>query len=289
MSPLSRALCFALAMLAFTTHAEVARTTERPLPFRHVFIVILENTAASTAEQQPYLKSLLAKGAYLSQHFGVTHPSQPNYIALVSGQTAGVKDDSVVERDIRHLGDLLEAKGKSWRVYAEGYPGDCFTGAASGRYVRKHVPFLSFDNVRKTPERCARIVNADRLDGDIAAGKLADVVLYVPDLDDDGHDTSPARADQWLQSRLGPYFAKKAFLKNRLVVVTFDEDDYTRDNRIYTVFLGSGVKPGSRTESRTDHYSVLRTVEEGLGLDDLGQADANARAIDGIWTGKAKR
>ena len=284
MRPSLKTLGLALALSALTTVATAGPTAKQP--FRQAFIVILENTTAAAAEQQPYLSVLRQRGAYLAQHYGVTHPSQPNYIALVSGQTAGIQHDGKAELDIRHLGDLLEAKGKTWRVYAEGYPGGCFTGEVQGKYVRKHVPFLSFNNVRLSPARCANIVSADRLDDDVAKGKLADVTFYIPDQDNDGHDTGPVYADRWLKARLGRYLDNAAFLRDRLAVVTFDEDDYSHDNRIYTVLLGSRVQPGATVTERTDHYRLLKTLETGLGLGDLGQQDAPAKPIDGIWSSR---
>jgi phospholipase C len=116
----------------------------------------------------------------------LTHPSQPNYIALTAGDLHGVKDDANVDLDVRHLGDLLEARGLRWKVYADGYPGSCQADARIGPYARKHVPFISFRNVREDPARCANIVNASRMCEDIAAGTLPDYSLFIPDMNHDG-------------------------------------------------------------------------------------------------------
>lgn len=257
--------------------------TNKAQPFKKVFIIVLENTTAAAALQQPYLSALRQRGATLNQFFAVSHPSQPNYIALTSASTQGVSDNHNVDLDVKHIGDLLEAKDKSWRQYAEGYPEQCFTGALRGRYVRKHAPFISYRNVQSQPTRCANLVNAAQLEQDIAQGKLADYSLYIPDLDNDGHDTNVAFADHWLQQTFESRFNNPRFMRDMLVVITFDEDDYSRDNRVYTVLLGNGVKAGAISEQRYNFYSLLKTIEYTLGLGTLGKEDDSATVINDIW------
>ena len=129
--------------------------------------MVLENTGYDRAMRQPFLKSLARRGALLRHFPAEAHPSLPNYIALVSGRPSGSTMTHDVTLDKPQIGDLLEAKGLSWKVYAEGYPGGCFLKASDGDYVRKHVPFLSFKNVQTDPARCARIVNAAELKSDV--------------------------------------------------------------------------------------------------------------------------
>src|SRR6266446_7389256 len=101
-----------------------------------------------------------------------------------------------------------------------------------------HAPFMSYKNVQSNSARCANTVNAAQLDQDIAAGQLADYSLYIPDLNDDGHDTGVGFADKWLQKAFDPKFKDPRFMQDMLVVVTFDEDDNRHGNNIYTVLLG---------------------------------------------------
>lgn len=254
-------------------------------PFKKVLIIILENTDYKEALALPYLAKLAERGALLTDYHAVAHPSQPNYIALVAGATLGVKDDERVDLSstTRHLGDLLEEKGKSWASYAQGYPGNCDARKHIGRYARKHEPFISFLSVRADAARCGRVKPASAFDQDAAAGALPDYSLFVPDLDDDGHDTGSGHAARWLERVFGPRFDDPEFMKDLLVVVTFDEDGGTKSNRVYTVLLGPGVKPGARSGARYTHYSLLKTVEKAFGLADLHRNDASAVAIDGVW------
>jgi hypothetical protein len=257
--------------------------------FKKVFVIVLENTAEEDARVQPYLNSLLQTGSYLNKFFAVSHPSQPNYIAMTSGSIQGFqgipnkKRDNPVNLAVQHLGDLLEAKHMTWRQYAEGFPGNCFLGQSSGKYVRKHAPFMSYKNVQSNPVRCANTVNATQLDQDIADGKLADYSLYVPDLDHDGHDTGVGFASEWLQKTFDLQFKDPRFMKDMLVVVTFDEDNYHHGNHIYTVLLGDSVRPGTKSDTRYDFYSLLRTIEETFALGTLGKNDTQATPIFDVW------
>ncbi len=252
--------------------------------FKKVMIIVLENISYKDALAQPFLSSFAAQGALLTGFDAETHPSQGNYIALVSGDYQGVTTDKPVNLGGRQIGDLLEARGLTWKVYAQGYPGGCFLGARSGNYVRKHVPFLSFTEVQNSPGECAEVTDDSGLKDDIASGRLPDFSLFIPDIKNDGHDTGVAFADNWLSSYFGPLMKDPAFMKDMLLVITFDEDDKsTAENRIYTALYGPSVAPGSVSGAHYTHYSLLRTIEDAYGLGDLGRNDASALPITGVW------
>jgi acid phosphatase len=248
-------------------------------------IVVLENTDYEHALNKPFLGKLAREGALLTGYYAVAHPSQPNYVALVAGDTLGVTDDSNVTLDAESLVDRLEAAKRTWKVYAEGYPGGCFLKKRSKKYARKHVPMLSFKNVTENPARCARIVNAVDLQRDVEEGALPDYSLYIPDLDHDGHDTGAAFADKWYAGAFGPLLNDPRFVKGMLLVTTFDEDEDRegRNNRIYASLYGAGVMPGAVSAARYDHYSLTRLVEDAFGLKSLGRRDADAPPIIGVW------
>ena len=251
--------------------------------FKKVMVVILENTNFDDAVSQPFLSKLIKNGAFLQNFYAEAHPSQPNYLALISGSTQGVKSDAIVNLSGRHVGDLLEEKGLDWKVYAEQYPGNCFLKATSGTYVRKHTPFLSFKNVSGDPRRCEKMVEAGALADDIKSGQIPPFSLYIPDMNNDGHDTGVAYADKWLSKAFGPLIADPSFMKDMLLVVTFDESEGNGANHVFTVMYGNTVAPGSVSDVKYTHYSLLRTVEDELGLGTLNASDSKASAITDIW------
>ena len=255
-----------------------------PAPFKKVFIVVLENADADQALRQAFLRELTQKGALLTQFSFEGRPSQPNYLALTSGSIHGVATNGNVDLDVRHLGDLLEAKGLTWKSYAEDYPGSCFLRADHGFYVRKHEPFLSYRNVQSDPARCGRVVNASELQADIDAHRLPDVSLFIPNNQNNGHEPSTVKfADGWLRKTFEKRLQSPDFMDGMLFVVTFDESDKVRARPIYTVLLGAGVQAGATSDVPYNHYSLLRTIEEALGLGTLGKEDAKAAPIGGIW------
>lgn len=271
---------FALFVL-FLSGFAVAST---PLPFKKVFIIVFENTDYQKTMKQPFFKELAQQGTVFENFFAVARPSQPNYIALVAGDTFKIKDNDNHDIGTTSIVDLLEAQDKSWKVYAQGYPGNCDKRATYRRYVRKHQPLISFKNIQDNPERCEKIVNANVLKDDVSRDQVPDYALYIPDLDNDGHDTSVTYADKWFRGAFADLLKDKDFMRDRLFIVTFDEGDvFNPKNQIYTLFLGEDVKAGYRSSKRYDLYSILHTVEEGLALGSLNRKDATAPVISDAW------
>lgn len=283
MKRLVLALVIVLAAPLAEARSRAVRHSGPPGRINHVFIVVLENTNAADAERQPFLARLIREGLYLRNSHGVSRPSQPNYIALVAGSTLGITSNDNVTRDLEHIGDLLERKGRSWKAYAGSYPGGCYLSAtaAGGLYARKHVPFLSFANIQYDPARCAaRVVNSSQLYADIAAGALPSYSLYVPNQNDDGHDTGVAFADRWLENTFAPLLADRRFTEGLLFVVTFDEAaPNDASNAVVTVLWGDGIAANEVSDIHYDHYDLLRTVEELFHTGTLGRADAQAHPI----------
>jgi phospholipase C len=252
---------------------------------RHTVVIILENTEFHDAVRQPFLGKIAKKGALLSNYYGVTHPSQPNYIALIAGNTHGVNSNHNYSLSQRHLGDLFLEKGKTWKTYVENYPGECYLKAtAQGSYVRKHVPVLSFTSVQNNPALCKRVVEAKEFKKDLDSYSLPEFSLYIPSNDSNGHDTGIAHADAWIAKTFGKVFENSNALKDTLFVITFDEGSYQENNQVYTLLYGAGVQPGATSQKRYNHYSLLRTIEKIYGLASLGQNDDQASTISDIWS-----
>lgn len=250
--------------------------------FDRVVFVVFENTDYSAAMAQPFFKSLANQGANFSQFEAMAHPSQGNYVALTSGDLNGVDGDGNYDLDVENVVDLLEAKGLTWKVYAENYPGHCFTGRYSGDYARKHNPFISYVNIQKNPARCAQIVEAQAFDQDAKNGTLPNYAFYVPNLKNDGHDTGVAYANGWYARKFGPYVADAHFMNRMILVTTFDESGSLWQNQIYTSIVGSTVKPGDYPAPYITP-SLLRMVEDNWDLGNLGKQDGTAPLITGIW------
>jgi hypothetical protein len=254
-------------------------------PPRKVILVVFENASYKAAMDQPFFANFAHKGAVLTNYFAIRHPSQPNYLAMVSGSTFNVANNENTDINSNHLGDLLEAKGKSWHIYAEGFPGNCFLKDREKKYVRKHNPMISFVNVQTNPARCANITDSSGSSSfvhDFSTKLLADFSMYIPDLENDGHDTNVSFADKWFNRTFSPLLNDSSAMNGVMVVATFDEDDGTQANQVYTAFQGPDVTPGVRLDAHLNHYSLLRTIENLFSLGSLARDDATAHEIIGF-------
>lgn len=274
----------ALAALALICAVPAAAAPPRVPPFEHVIVLVFENKESARVLGHPAAPTFNAYGtkyARMTRYYGVTHPSLPNYLALVSGSTHGITTTCTrCVIDARSLADTLGAAGRTWRTYAEGLPRPGFTGASSGRYAKKHNPFLYFRSVAASPARRARVVPLNRLGADLSAGTLPDFSLVVPDLCSSMHDCSVSVGDAWLR-RIAPPLLE---VENTAVFVLFDEGTsrVRGGGHVPALVLGTAVRPGARFSAVTNHYGVLRTIEEAWGLPLLGRS-ARAAPITGIW------
>ena len=255
--------------------------------FRHALVVVFENKERGEVAGNPAAPTFAAlarRYATLSAYQAVAHPGLPNYLALVSGSTQGIESDctSCLVR-ATNLADRLERAGLSWKTYAEGLPRPGFAGASAGLYAKKHDPFLYFADIAHDRSRRARVVPLGQLRRDLADGRLPHFALVVPNLCHDMHDCPIASGDQWLRDTIVPLL-REPQLAGSVVFVVFDEGatDKGGGGRVAALALGPLVRPGSDYDRPTNHYGLLRTLEDAWGLPPLGHS-AQAKPITGIW------
>lgn len=236
--------------------------------YDHVLIVVLENHGLAQIvgnAKAPYITGLAHQGAEFTNSHGIAHPSQPNYLALFSGSTQGVDDDSCPHTFAGdNLGAQLASAGLSFAGYSEGLPTPGYSSCATGEYVRKHNPWVDFSNVPDSANLPFSAFPAD-------FSALPTVAFVVPDLANDMHDGSVAAGDAWLKSNIDAY-ARWAQTHDSLLILTFDEDNgLTLSNLVPTILVGAGIRPGTYNEP-VNHYSMLATVESIFGLPRLTTA-----------------
>ena len=256
-----------------------ATATSGPTAIQHVFLVVLENTYYSTAFRRTYAHGLATANAYATAYHATGHPSLGNYLNMTGGTTGATSGDcspgSGCHVAAPNVVDRLEAAGFTWKAYFESMGTAC-KQADSGAYVAHHDPFIYFDSIRTDPARCAsHVVDAAHLATDLASVATTPNFVFVAPNDD---NNDGAAADTWLSTHLPAMLSSKACTQEScLVVVTWDEDDYKHDNRVLTIFAGSGARPGgSASDKSYTHFSLLRTVESIFGLAPLTSKDAAA-------------
>jgi hypothetical protein len=265
----------AALLLGVTGGSNPAASATVPTP-AHTVIVVMENHSYSQVIGAPYIASLAKAGANMTDSHGVRHPSEPNYLALWSGSTQGLTDDSCPHTySGSSLGQQLQAAGKSTAIYSENLPNaGSLVCSASGGYARKHNPLADF------PATSGAAANLPYTAWPSDFSKLPTVSMVVPNLCNDMHDCSVTTGDNWLRAHVDPY-VQWAKTHDSLLILTWDEDDNTSTNRIATVFVGPMVRPGNYGQT-INHYNVLHTVEVAYGLTQLGTA---AAPITDIWAG----
>ncbi|HEX7431662.1 MAG TPA: alkaline phosphatase family protein [Candidatus Limnocylindrales bacterium] len=251
--------------------------------FSHVYVIIFENKEYSSivgSSSAPYINSLIAQYGLSTSFYAERHPSEPNYIALTSGGTQGITDDGVYNLGVNNLFDQVEASGRTWHAYMQGYPGNCSTASSSsavtdgagksGAYVRKHDPAISYTSISGNPTRCASITSFANFDP-----AAANFEFITPNMINDMHDGTVADGDNFLKAFLPKITSSSAFT-NSVVYVTFDEGitNVNGGGHIATIAITPNMTAGYKASTTYTHYSMLRTIEQAWGLPYLGSASS---------------
>jgi hypothetical protein len=261
-----------------------------------VIIVVLENEVYNNVidnASAPYENSLASEFALATNYYAISHPSEPNYIAMIAGTTFNITKNGNVSHDqesTTNLVDLFRAKNVSWKAYEESMPTDCDTNNSfDGLYVTKHDPFVYMSDIIHNSTYCAEhIVGLTQLYKDLASNQLPQYSFITPNIDDDGHDTNIAFADNWLSGFM-PKIINSSSFGSSVVFVTFDEGNKTipgpSGNHITMLIVGppSIVRSGFRSAVAYSHYSLLATVEAIYGVGNLGRNDTNATVMSDVF------
>lgn len=264
-------------------HANPPRAGTSPAP--RVVVVVEENHSFNQiigSPSAPFLNQLARRGVLLTAYDAISHPSLPNYLAMISGDTHGITSDCTgCTVAGPNLAGQLEVAGISWKAYMQGLPAPCSDVAQSDRYAKKHDPFMYFDGIRRSPQQCNKVVPFSQLATDLAAGRLPRFAFVVPDLDHDMHDGPISVADAWLGDLQAQLAASPSWQPDTRLIVTFDEGT-GGDNRVVTVITGERVRP-RHDDTAYNHYSLLRSIETLFRLPYLGHAaDASTATIPAV-------
>ena len=216
----------------------------------------------------------------------MAHPSLPNYVALIAGSTMNMRgDDPAQSFSGATLASQLEEQHLTWRAYMQGLPKVGSSAPYAGLYGKKHNPFMLNAETAADPKRARNVVPFEQLKADLASNQVANFSMLVPDMCHDLHGDvrclGRANVD-----RLGDTFVKlwttiimksKAWVPGTALIITFDEGEDERGGGglVPTIIVTPGGKAGMTSDRAYNHYSLLRTLENGFGLAPLrGAAQA---------------
>jgi hypothetical protein len=237
----------------------------------HVFLIVMENRSYSEAIANAYTAQLAAEYSVAIDYHGVSHPSLPNYLAMTSGSTWGIADDGFHRLPAGGLGWQLTNAGIDWRAYMEGMTAGCFNSPYP--YALKHNPFAYYGGACP-----AQVVSFSRFATDMS-GDVPRFVWISPGLCHDGHDCSSAVADAWLAQTVAMILATNAWKDSGVLFITWDEGEDSA-NSVLTLAIHADPLI-HRSERPYNHYSLLATIEDRLGVARLGMA-AQATPMDDL-------
>jgi hypothetical protein len=235
----------------------------------HVMVLVEENRNRSEvigASNMPYLNSLAAKYGNTTAWNGVSHPSLPNYLALISGSSQRVTDDGCNYSfpGIPTVGSELSAAGISWKAYMEEMPEPASAVCTFGGYAKKHNPFSYFLGTNGP-----NVVPATQFWRDASSGQFPAFIFLAPDLVNDGHDGTNEQVDNYLRNLIPQVLASSWYSEGGIIIITWDESN--GEERIPTVVV-TGSGGGKVLTTPGNHYGTLATVEDLYGLPRLGNA-----------------
>jgi phosphatidylinositol-3-phosphatase len=250
------------------------RRARPPAKWRHVVWIWMENASFGEimgGSSAPSLQQFARQCGLATNYHAITHPSLPNYIAATSGSDWKIRDD---EPPASHalpeasIFSQLTAAGMSWRSYEESMPSNC-ARSSSGLYAVKHNPAAYYIPIRgQCRERDVPMgtTSSGRLLADLQNDRLPSFSLLTPNLCDDMHSCPIAIGDAWLRRWVTEIVGSTAYRSSTTVVfVTFDEGS-ARSNRVVTLVISPTTPPGTKSSTSFDHYSLLKTTEQLLGV-----------------------
>lgn len=284
-----------------------------------IIVLVLENQEASSIlsanpgeSKTPLLRSLALQQRIAMNYYGVTHPSEPNYISMIAGDDFGFDSDagscftrkikfSCHKSDAPNLVDDLEAKNIPWAVLMQSMPSSGYLGADyffNTTYAEKHNPFVFFSDIAHNPRRMSHIHpmgTPDTILPYLADVKTAPRFLYVvPDLCHDMHGAPECadkhdlykQSDAYVSELIRLIMRAPAFTDQSAIIVTWDEGVTNEGccglasggGRVATIVFKRRPK-ALRSHISYNHYSLLTTIESVWGLRLLGHT--SERRADG--------
>lgn len=310
------------AAAVFVTSASLPVAAANVRTFDHVWVIMMENQSFDLAlgrnrvnangdilePDTPFITNLAATQGLATLYFGVTHPSEPNYLTTVAGDYFGVQDDNdscfatpapgpgCHKINSTNIVDSLESHKLTWSALMESMPssgflGDQFPSAAPRLYAQKHNPFVYFSDIATNPSRLNKIQPLSTTTFAAAVAHPANFEYLVPNQCNDMHGTTTCtnldallkQGDATVKALVNSITSAPTFTSRSAVFVVWDEDDYSSNFGCcgspralgggHTVaIVVSKSSANKRSAVPMNHYSLLKTIEQGLNLPLLGHS-----------------
>ena len=277
----------ASAMVSPATASSPCGTLTSAPTYTHVIWIWMENHSYNTiigSSQAPYINSVASECGLATNYHNISHPSLPNYMAGTSGLAykgiAKFDSDCNPVPGCTTTSRSIFAQGESWKAYEETMPSNC-DKSNSGNYAVRHNPPPYYTSLKG----CAtKDVPFTKLATDLAGGKLPAFSFITPNLIDDMHNGTVADGDNWLSANLPTILNSPEYTSGSTAVfITWDEGEGGTSNKcatntsdvgchVATLVISPSTAAGTQSATLFNHYSLLGTAEQLLGLPKLGKA-----------------
>ena len=244
-----------------------------PAKIQHVVWVVMENHGYGSiigSAQAPYVNQLANSFGLATNYFAISHPSLPNYVALTSGSAQGIGDDSGPSSHPLNVPSIFsQLPGGQSRSLQESMPSNCLK-SDSGQYVLHHNPMAYYTNL-----------GSDCGSFDVPFGGSPDLsaafTFITPNAVHDMLNGTVAQGDAFLSSYVPTLMATAQYQAgNTAIFITWDEDENSGANNKVATIVVSPYTSAVKVSTSFNHYSLLRTAEDLLGLPALGGAASAA-------------
>jgi phospholipase C len=277
--------------------------TPEPSHYKHVVEIWMENHSYDSvigSPDSPYVNQLASECGLATNYHNITHPSAPEYLAATSGELGGAGDctPSQCPDYNDNIFAQLERAGKTWTTFAEGMSVNCDQGPLDSGYAPpydvNHNPPVYY------PALLQSCLKNDVPMGTITSGNFATALAHglpafsfiAPDLNHDTHNAPVAVGDQYLSQLIPAITASHDYRDGSTAIfLVWDEGEggtatdcaYNTTDigcHVAALVISPSTRPGTLSAELFNHYSLLKTSEQLLGLHYLGHAaDPQVRSM----------
>lgn len=274
---------FAACLAALVALSPPAPASARVARLHHVWLFVMENHSLGQIignPQAPFLNRMARRHRVATRFYAPSHPSLPNYLAMISGSTHGCGSDHC-HGGLRGptLAEQLARNGLGWRGYFEGLPHRGYTGGNRGNYIQHHNPFVYFRSITSNRRQRQHIERLGALPRSLHRPPAFS--LIVPDNSNNMHDGSVRRGDRWLSRWVTRVMRSPAYRRGGTIMIVWDESHNDRSGcclrhvhggRIPLFIISRRADGHHRLRRPATTYSLLSTIESGFRLPSLGFA-----------------
>jgi Phosphoesterase family len=305
-SPARRLLTLAVAACWAVMGLAPASASPHPAAghYDHIFVIVEENHSFSDVignPAAPNLNALASAYGLATNYFGVTHPSEPNYVALMGGSPFTVNSDNAYYVQQVHAPSLiseLDHAHVSWKAYLQGsphpgYEGICYPANCNGEpdkdplYASKHDGIQNYTTSLNAAD-WSRQVPIGELSGDLRSGNVPAFNWVIPDECHDQHGDPPycidsgnpggsdpqdqrlvAFGDRYLGHLVAQITGASFWAKgNNAIDIVYDEGDDNAHGggQVASVVVTSHGPRHLKAPAFYSHYSLLRTIQNNFGV-----------------------